>query len=782
MNTKTQRWWDIPAALFLLGALFSAAVRLNATNWTEELGRVQLVVLLGAILGFALGKSIFSGRVTFGMGLVYSVFAIPWMLGLLMPAGGDWSFRLQLLYARLYWTTADFIRNQPVTDSILFITTMITLYWIASLLSAYRLVRHANPWLPLLALGGMILVIEYTMELYRFTTISGGFFSFLYLVFCLILMGRLYYLKSKKEWEQRGGTVELEVGYDLGRGVMVSALILALLAWNTPRLINVFAADSPAQERISRTWQSIKDRISKAVNPLTSPAPMVVEGYGNNMFLGTGGILGDETVFTVELEGVNARPSGRYYWAARTYDTYLTNGQWEASTAESQEIGPDRGQLSIPRWNLRKEMTFEFTSSIPLLQTLYHPSETISVSRPTVAVVGPTDEEDRVDLNTLVIDPPLESGETYTILASIAQPNIRAMQRSSTEYPEWVKARYLQLPEGFSPRIADLALEVAGSEETVYDKAQAITQYLRRTITYTQTVPEPPRDRDPLEWFLFDLRSGFCNYYASAEVLMLRSLGIPARLVVGYAEGTWDPEADLFTVIGKDSHAWPEVYFPNVGWVAFEPTVSQPTVNFPSGVLPNSGGEIGASLDEPFVDEGLLPDQPVNPAQDIINRANQQVEGRAPISPWTIAAMMGAVALGILALLEWRRRQMMTMPLPSWIEKSLDERGFRTPGWLRMWSQRSLRTPMENLFANVGLMLRIWGKKVDPSQTPLEQVDMLVKTVPGVEQVAVTLLEEYQRAMYSPYPANLIKAKKAVDELRSVGLKNWALRLVGLET
>src|SRR5687767_11533052 len=80
-----------------------------------------------------------------------------------------------------------------------------------------------------------------------------------------------------------------------------------------------------------------------------------------------------------------------------------------------------------------------------------------------------------------------------------------------------------------------------------------------------------------LEWFLFNWKSGYCNYYASAEVLMLRSLGIPARLAVGYAQGEENDDG-TFTVYERDAHAWPQVYFPAIGWVDFEPTASQPPI------------------------------------------------------------------------------------------------------------------------------------------------------------------------------------------------------------
>jgi transglutaminase-like putative cysteine protease len=780
MKTKIQRWWDVPAALFLVGALFSASIRLQSTAWTEHLGLMSMLVLLGAVLGFAMGKSIFSGRFMFVMGLVFSAFFVTWQLGTLM-SGQNWTERLNVLYARLYWSTADFLANKPVKDPILFISTMAILYWFASLLSTYRLIRHSNPWVPLLSLGGMILVIEYTMEMYRSTKITGVTYSFLYLVFCLLLMGRIYYLRSRREWEQRGGTVEMEVGYDLGRGVAVAAIAVVFLAWNTPRIINFFASDVPAGERVSRGFQQFRDRISKAANSLRSPDPLVVEGYGSNLFLGTGGNNNDAVVFTVKPE--SGEVGTRLYWPARSYDEY-SNGQWISTISGTEKIGPGQPSVTYPSWTMRQNVQLTFHSNISLLKTLYFAGEPLSINRPADAVVSRTNDG-LTDLNAIVLDPPLKGGEDYTILASIPRPTVLTMRNAGDSYPDFIKQRYLQLPDNFSPRITELARQIAGDEPTAYDKAMAVTQYLRRTITYTETVPEPPRNRDPLEWFLFDLRAGFCNYYASSEVVMLRSLGVPARLVVGYAQGTWDPTNGVYTVIGKESHAWPEVYFPGLGWVPFEPTVSQPQSSFPAGEPSDqSNPQRNLPVGEDAAQQGQIPGGE-NRANELLNRQNQA--SQAPIffkvSPWMIALLVVLLIAGVAALIEWlRRKNNRDLPMPSWIEKVLDERGFATPGWLKLWSRRALRTPMENLFASVGFMLRVWGHQVDPALTPAEQIAILVNTVPGVNSPARVLLEEYQRAMYSQYPANVFRARGAVKEIQSVGYRNWVMRLIGFET
>ncbi len=165
----------------------------------------------------------------------------------------------------------------------------------------------------------------------------------------------------------------------------------------------------------------------------------------------------------------------------------------------------------------------------------------------------------------------------------IANPSIEELRAAGTEYPEWVTDRYLQIPAGNRPAIKGTRrTHYSRVHITPYDKAQAITTYLRNEIQYTSKLTKsPPSFEDPLVWVLFEYKKGFCMYYASAEVLMLRTLGIPARMAVGFAEGEFDLQRDRYTVARFNSHAWPEVYFPGIGWVEFEPTGNQDPLNRP---------------------------------------------------------------------------------------------------------------------------------------------------------------------------------------------------------
>jgi transglutaminase-like putative cysteine protease len=133
---------------------------------------------------------------------------------------------------------------------------------------------------------------------------------------------------------------------------------------------------------------------------------------------------------------------------------------------------------------------------------------------------------------------------------------------------------YLALPRYYAPRVGDLAHVLAGNEPTQYAKALAIENYLRE-LPYSYVVRPLPGNGDAVEQFLFDMRQGYCTYYASSMAVMARSLGIPARVAIGYATGEYDQATDAYIVRESDAHAWPELYI-NGQWLPFEPTPIRP--------------------------------------------------------------------------------------------------------------------------------------------------------------------------------------------------------------
>jgi hypothetical protein len=127
------------------------------------------------------------------------------------------------------------------------------------------------------------------------------------------------------------------------------------------------------------------------------------------------------------------------------------------------------------------------------------------------------------------------------------------------------------LPGNISSRVRDLARQVTANASTPYDRASALSDYLRG-IKYDPFPPPQPPGSETVDNFLFVDKRGVCEQFATAHVVLLRALGIPARLVAGYAAGEHNPLSGYYAVRASDAHAWSEVYFPGYGWVPFDPT------------------------------------------------------------------------------------------------------------------------------------------------------------------------------------------------------------------
>ena len=177
-----------------------------------------------------------------------------------------------------------------------------------------------------------------------------------------------------------------------------------------------------------------------------------------------------------------------------------------------------------------------------------------------------------VDDSGAVFDLDLEHPVSrYQAISDIAQPGARELRTAGGAYPSYLDPGYSKLPLSLDSRIPRLAEQITASADNNYDKARAIENYLRTHFQYTlqlsRTVPH-----DPLANFLFERKQGHCEYFASSMAVMLRSLGIPARLVNGFRTGEFNDLTSRYVVRASNAHSWVEVFFPGYGWIAFDPT------------------------------------------------------------------------------------------------------------------------------------------------------------------------------------------------------------------
>ena len=158
----------------------------------------------------------------------------------------------------------------------------------------------------------------------------------------------------------------------------------------------------------------------------------------------------------------------------------------------------------------------------------------------------------------------------YEAYSDIATPSAAELRGAGTDLPPQIESTYLHVP-ALDPRVPRLAAEIAGFARNNYDKAVALEHYLKTGYGYTLDLPRT-LPKDPIANFLFDRKQGHCEYFASAMAVMLRTLGIPSRVVNGFRSDEFNDVTANYVVRAKNAHAWVEAYFPGYGWQTFDPT------------------------------------------------------------------------------------------------------------------------------------------------------------------------------------------------------------------
>ncbi len=182
---------------------------------------------------------------------------------------------------------------------------------------------------------------------------------------------------------------------------------------------------------------------------------------------------------------------------------------------------------------------------------------------------------------------------TYSVVGLAPAMFAEDLEGAGMDYPRSITDTYLELPDSATEETRDLANEIVAraGAATPFDQAIAIQDYLRQNFTYRLDAGPAPDGRDIVDYFLFESRVGRCDHYASSMAVMLRMLGVPTRIVTGFAPVSLDPGMNGYVYRGRDAHAWVEVYFPGFGWIPFEPTPSQEPVGL--------DGAAGAAVETP---------------------------------------------------------------------------------------------------------------------------------------------------------------------------------------
>ena len=718
-----QRFSDDWPSLALLGVMLAlVTTSVVIADWTAGLRSIVAVAMVSLLAGYLLANSSFSPLTALVASSGYGAFMIGLQQSLALSNGQPLRMRsLELLQRLTVWTADAFDRNFS-DDEFVFVIFLSIITWFAAYNASWNIFRVGRLWRAVLPVGlGLVINISYYNGSARL-----DLYLLVYMLAVLLLAVHTNALARRAIWRK------LRVGFVTGPRVnfllpgVVASIILLAMAWLVPpapaneQLASVWGEKVAPRLDLQNTWSNLFSSLSSGGKTIES-----VDYYGSQSLTLSGPInLADVPVLDVYV------PRGpRYYWRSKVFDTF-DGVTWTASS--DAELTSEFGVLYYEdlRYQQRRNIRQGFAILMPSTRIVYSAGQPASIGLPVSFEVLFIDRnQERGSLIEMRVENPLVAGDGYEAISSVSYADRASLSAASTDYPAWVQSNYLQIPDSSSQRTLDLAAQLTAPYNNPYDKAEAVEKWLRQNIAYDESIAGPPPQSDAVDWVLFEEQAGYCSYYASSMVVLLRSQGIPARVAAGFAQGDYNPLSGAYRVLESDAHTWVEVFFPGYGWIEFEPTASRPAIAT-RGIPVDDGGEAAGIFGEEF--SAVQQPPPAAASPDALQAVEQpqgfvaalfgsgSALGRIPILIlWGVGVLTFSVLIGgAFGWREARRRGLSGLSVVARIYGTLNMLG----SWL--------------------------GVPILPSYTPHERAIVLAKVTPEAAQPIQQITTLYVRERF----------------------------------
>jgi hypothetical protein len=582
----------------------------------------------------------------------------------------------------------------PNQNSVYFAVFLVFVIWVAGVLSIWLVIQRRNAWIP--AGSGAIIV------LINLSNLPSDKYIILpvYLGIALFLVGINQLTQDRLRLSINGSRYSRRAVMLFVVSVTVFAMIASMSAWFIPvKGINNIGIDinghylREMQDNWFNIFASIQSKWNTLINAdlrkLSFDAPL-----DNRTTI----------LFTVK----SPQPA---YWRIKQYSDYGQRG-WSNSYIETgRTIEPgDKADLEKTWKNIREiNYTVETDSKTDLLLLT---GEFVSSDIPVqLERHQPLTSQGIQDITSVTTTRLLQPHQVYIVNVNISTASPAQLTEAGSNYPDWIVQRYLQLPDTLPFQVKDLASTVTDNTSNAYDKAVAVQKYLNG-FKYNKDAKSPSRLGDETSVFLFEQKEGVCTDFATAMVIMLRSLGIPARLATGYVSGEINEETGSYIVRGRDYHAWPEVYFPDFGWIVFEPT--------PGSIVETdiSSSNNDNSYFNPYpyglIDSG---EGPITGSNSAINSK----KGHNYILPIVFGMLLLFATGGIL-----------------WVFGSRAYRNLRYSG------------DVVQVYDKMCRLASFGGVPPSSTETPFEYTKRLIEIVPNVASSIINITSLYTESRFSP--------------------------------
>lgn len=663
--TPREGWVSVIALAVMMGTL---GVALDDARWAgsigvtdaSQTGFLPLCGILSVLVGFALAKShvghIAGHLVGASVGGLFLINAVSASIST-APSIGQ---RLRALHFSVgSWFDDVVVLGTRSFETSVFLLVLGALVWGAGQFATYSVFRRHRP-LPAVALAGFILLINVGITLH-----DEYVHLVVFVAAALVLLIRLNLLDQAREWRARGMRDVADISQSFmrnGAAFVVVAIIAAVtLAAN--------ASSAP----LSRVWHNLDDEIlevGSTLNRLLGGISGSARGP-NIMFTRTQTIRGVWESSTQVVFTATTSESRGHRWRGATYDSFDGAG-WQQLDVQGSIVEAGGELLAstaepITSATGRREVTVTVTPIQYGDDIIVAPASANDVSETAEVLVngagGPFVGAKLV--NGIAPDVPYTAKSIVFNMRGADPLTGNQLAAAGTQYPAWIE-RFLAIrPDSVGPIVAQTANQIRNSlpadERDPYHLATAVQEYLWETggFEYNTDIRNMCPDDSRIVDCLLEIKQGYCEYFASAMVMMLREMGVPSRYVLGYLPGK---EADdVWTIDRSAAHAWVEVYFPNYGWVEFDPTPGNEENGQEPTILPD--GDPAGPSPAPSPGDGRQPECDPLPGEleeECPLNVPPVEPPEAPTPPATDAGgglggvlVVGAVLLGLFALALW---------------------------------------------------------------------------------------------------------------------------------
>lgn len=662
--TPREGWLSVIALAVMLIAV---GVAIDDAQWagfsvgtrSSQTGFLPAAALASVLLGAYLAKTTLSTRRINLIGIFAGAAALLFFVSSAVSRAPTVDARLHDLNISVSVFVHDvFVLGTRSTESSIFLLIMGALVWSAGLFCAITVFRRHRP-LPAIALAGALLMLNVLL-----TVRQQELHILVFAAAALLLAVRLNLREQADGWRVRGtrNVSEISASFMRGGAVLVGAAVIA----------SSFLAANASSAPLARAWSTWDDDLlsvgltinrwlggvtgtARGPNVLFTPSQTIRDFWQSS----------SEEVFSASIsDGVGRR------WRGATYDSF-DGRSWQQLDRQAHLVDAGDIFLAGTRESVARAGRSEVTVQVLPIDyggdVFVAPAQPLDVSQPAELTTRGADGAFVSGSLTYGI----ETGVTYTVRSlARAEGALTASQLAAagTEYPEWVKP-YLDIrPDSMGDVVYDIAAEVVAAlpkgQRDPYHVAVAIQDYLYASggFNYTTDLRGECAGEKLVDCFM-RIKKGYCEYFATAMVVMLRAQGIPARYVLGYLPGQ-EQEDGTWRVTRGAAHAWVEVYFPEYGWVEFDPTPG----NTENGQAPTRlpiGNPLPGGSPDPGGPDSQRPDEIDDCPNDKIcvdpDRGSGTIAppspptGGGPQQPILLVGLVLLLATALGAWFAWRR-------------------------------------------------------------------------------------------------------------------------------